>query len=542
MSSTATCVMPVAAPPARLRGLRWLCIFLFACGAVARLAPLLNQDGRLLRQFPTEDGYLMLTIARNIAIGNGMSTAAGTIPTNGTQPLCTFLWAACFAATGGDKTAGVALVLVIEFIIACCSAVVLVCLTRRVLARHPLRDAIALLSAAVWYASPICVPSTMNCLESGTYVLAVMLCVWALITRPAEAAPTWSWGRAFLLGLLLGLAFWVRNDAVWLIGAACLAHVVLAFPGGASLSRRLGESIVMGATTILVALPWLIFNRIRFGSIMPVSGAAESLKKHLGVNLSRLPAVLAEYLFAVLPIPSSMETHPLVIAICVAALVLVMVLVGFLWRWANDLQRTTISIVGLYATGLCLFYGLFFGAGWFLSRYLFPISPFLVMVGTLAFLTALDMRVLPGRAFIPAAAGCLLCLLVLGLNVRLYRNGRHHDHFQVVGWVQAHVAEDVWVGAVQSGTTGFFHDRTINLDGKVNPEALQARLRNEIARYVVEKRVEYLADWAGLAEWARLPAFSEHFSLIVEDRTQDYGLAVLRRRNDANGLSKALAP
>ena len=46
----------------------------------------------MLRQWPTEDGYLMLTIARNMALGNGMSTADGELPTNGTQPLATTIW------------------------------------------------------------------------------------------------------------------------------------------------------------------------------------------------------------------------------------------------------------------------------------------------------------------------------------------------------------------------------------------------------------------------------------------------------------------
>ena len=37
--------------------------------------------------FITEDGYLMLTVARNMALGEGMSVSNGTIPTNGIQPM-----------------------------------------------------------------------------------------------------------------------------------------------------------------------------------------------------------------------------------------------------------------------------------------------------------------------------------------------------------------------------------------------------------------------------------------------------------------------
>ena len=120
-----------------------------------------------------------------------------------------------------------------------------------------------------------------------------------------------------------------------------------------------------------------------------------------------------------------------------------------------------------------------------------------------------------------------LVLLALGLNVRLYLRGDQHMHFQVVEWVEENVPPEVWVGAVQTGTLGFFHDRTINLDGKVNPEALQARKENRAPEYVVEKGIQYLVDWVGIARWMDFPAISPHFELVVKDSQRN--LAVLRR-------------
>lgn len=107
-------------------------------------------------------------------------------------------------------------------------------------------------------------------------------------------------------------------------------------------------------------------------------------------------------------------------------------------------------------------------------------------------------------------------------------------HFQVVEWVSANVPDTAWVAAVQSGTLGYFHDRTINLDGKVNPEALRARRFSAhsggIPHYVLEKRVDYLIDWVGLAAWADLPALRGKFTLLVADPDRGQrGLAVLTR-------------
>jgi len=94
----------------------------------------------------------MLQIARNIAIGNGMSTAAGTLPTNGTQPLTTFLWAGCFRLAGGDKSLGVTYVHVLQMVIGAFAAFALYRLGRFLLRDHPAGAGLAALASAVWYA------------------------------------------------------------------------------------------------------------------------------------------------------------------------------------------------------------------------------------------------------------------------------------------------------------------------------------------------------------------------------------------------------
>jgi hypothetical protein len=123
---------------------------------------------------------------------------------------------------------------------------------------------------------------------------------------------------------------------------------------------------------------------------------------------------------------------------------------------------------------------------------------------------------------------------MLGLNTRDYAKGKTHMHFQVVEWVDANVPKDAWVAATQTGTLGYFHDRTINLDGKVNPEALRARLSpgqpDGIPQYILDKKVAYLADWAGITTWMKRPLIAGHFELVVNDPTRgEYGLGVLKR-------------
>ncbi|MEM7679171.1 MAG: hypothetical protein AAF449_24595, partial [Myxococcota bacterium] len=104
------------------RGFKVLIFLLFAVGFIARLAPFFDIDNRLLEQFVTEDGYFMLAIARNLAIGNGFSIADGEMPTNGTQPLTTLIFTVGFVMAGGAKKAGVAFAQAIQFIAAIAAA------------------------------------------------------------------------------------------------------------------------------------------------------------------------------------------------------------------------------------------------------------------------------------------------------------------------------------------------------------------------------------------------------------------------------------
>jgi hypothetical protein len=91
----------------------------------------------------------MLTIARNIALGRGMSIAEGTIPTNGAQPLLAFVYAVPFWLVDGDKVWGVWLAQVLEVVFAVAAAVTLHRVALHVLEGQPRRERIAALTAAL---------------------------------------------------------------------------------------------------------------------------------------------------------------------------------------------------------------------------------------------------------------------------------------------------------------------------------------------------------------------------------------------------------
>ncbi len=511
---------------------------LFGIGLLSRLLPLFDQGGRVLRQFPTEDGYLMLTIARNLALGRGMSTAEGLIPTNGTQPLFNLVEASCFWLVGGERWLGVLLVQLVSVVISVGAAWLLARIARDAIdVTRPLRDSLARFAAALWFSSSVIVPHSMNCLETGLYLalgIASVL-VWYRFTRDEPSAR--SWPRCLGLGGLLGLTFLARIDAVFLILALTSWHLLGAYGSEAQQwLRRLKESTLMGLTSVVVGSPWLIYNQLNFGSIMPISGTAQSHAATFGSNWRTVPFKVFEYGNLVVPIPQSVENTLPGLVVGVVLMLAYLALVVVVSRRLTASERLLFRPMATLAVLLLGYYGLYFGAEHFVGRYTSPISPWTAVLaaGLVGWLCERAWRSTLGR-FGALGVAAVTVLVTLGLNARWYAKGDTHMHFQVVRWVEEHTSEAQWVGAVQTGTLGFFHERTINLDGKVNPDALTAVLERRIPTYIVEEhfgpehgQIQYVVDWNGVAGWAKLKPLDCHFELLVSDAKQN--LAVLGRR------------
>lgn len=508
--------------------LRWIALALLVVGTAARVAPLLDPEGRALRQYPSEDGYLMLTIARNLALGNGMSVEAGSAATNGTQPLMTAAYAGLFWIVGGDKVWGVVLAQLLGIAIALAAAALLYRLARALLGARDRAGEVAAFTAALWYAAPLSVRFTQNGLETGAAALVALgVALYAVRGLPGPTEP-WPAARCAALGLLLGLAFWIRNDGALLAAAVC---GVRAWPGrgwgGVPWPRRVGESVLIGGSALAVAVPWLAHNLLRFGHVVPVSGLSEGLEAGFGENLALVPPAVFEYLAVVVLVPLSLESRALAIA---GASLATAVWIAVAYRFAREagpVRAQLGAVLGVWALLLTAFYGLHFGAGYFMSRYLFPLGPFAALVSVAAGVRAWRSWC-EGRPILAPLLPAAALALALGLNARDFARGTNNGHFQVVDWVERNVADDVWVAAIQTGTLGYFHDRTYNLDGKVSPAALEARRRGRIFEYVLERPVAYIVDWAGgVDRWVEGTELSPHFEVLELDR--EANLAVLRR-------------
>ena len=514
------------------RMLKIILVMGLAFGLLYRIAPLVVSHLSAAEFFITEDGYLMLTVSRNLAIGNGLSVSDGQIVTNGIQPLATFLYSLSFLVTDGDKQAGIVGVVLLATAVAVLGAWAVHGFARRVL--HPLDPSglWALLAATLWFVGPKLVFSSMNGLETGLYTLMLVVtsCYFAdLLGRPAP----YTLKQQVVLGVLSGLVFLARIDGAFFVMAIFLVRFVhVQWTGRLGFLGAVAEALPPGIISLCLAAPWLIFNYNLFGTIMPISGISQSANAGFADNAALVPTMLFEHMFPMLPIPGRFETA---IAVVLVTAVLVLAVTAAYFA-SSRLGRTnalaTVLAYTIFAAVIVAYYGLFFGAPYFLTRYFAPLAPLLIVMAIFVGLVmARALTRIRGPEILAglSMAGIVLCAFVLGRQA--LPDNHAHEHFQVVRWVQTNVPEGIWVGAVQTGTLGFWHDRTINLDGKVNPAALRARLEEgSVLRYVLESDIQYLADWVGITTWVDAPnkAFTEAFEVIVKDEKEDLG--VLRRR------------
>jgi hypothetical protein len=500
-------------------------------GLVLRIWPILSPR-RLLWHWPTEDGYLTLTIARNLGRGLGMTVSDGTVLTNGTQPLATFLYAVGFALGDGSRRFGVAFALYLQLIVGVIGCWVLYDTVRRVFAGHAHGGLIAVVSSLVWYLNPVLVPHSQNCLETGLSLLLGLLVWRTWYLGLTEREGRFGLPGAVKLGLLMGLCAWGRVDAAFLMVGLGVAQLSWGLSAG-RYRETVVELSIMASLAAVSIFPWLLYGKKTFGFWVPISGVSESSGGHFASNAPFVPAKLFEYVVGLVGVPSKFEQSSAAAIGFAVALVIWATLVLRAKKSATRPQRFLLLAFAVQAFGLCTYYGLFFGAPHFLSRYLAPLSVFTLPLSVLFVVEGWQRIMSTSGPSLRSRQGlCAALAACTAFGLLAFQHWRHatralpHMHSQVVAWADAHVPEDVWVGAIQTGTLGFFHDRTLNLDGKVDVAALHAALELRTPSYIAASKLDAVIDWYGNARWMAYPPVAKTFRVAEDDAEKNLTVLV----------------
>jgi hypothetical protein len=467
----------------------------------------------------SDDGYYAVAVSRNVAMGRGVTIDGATL-TNGFQPFFTFLSAAVYALVARDKLTEVRLVVVLNFVFYLGTALLLGMLFRNCVEAR--RRKVAFWAATFFYLGGFVIYQVQFTGMETPFLLFMYALVWWYF----QSNRLESFRDLLLLGLLLGCLILARVDTIFLVA---LLSLYLLGDRKYALSVRLVRSMLVGLVAVAVSLPWWLYNLEYFGSLVPSGGRAQQA---WAFSLERIRFAFIGVLSDLVPWLFAFRGVNLV------RLALVSLALFFIWKKRRAVARFLYGQESLHQRarravlfGLCQFaatsilvvwYTLSSFATWHYARYFSPF--FLPATLLLAALFLYASERLP-QILIKA-------LMVMGIIWPAWMLYAHNppnpnEMFEQLELVEKYVPQGEEVGAEQSGTLGFFRDRVVNLDGKVNVEALQYRRAgpegNSIWKYLETRRIKWFCDWPAFAlrnlgetpaahGWTVLAA-SEHFVL-----------------------------
>jgi hypothetical protein len=307
-----------------------------------------------------------------------------------------------------------------------------------------------------------------------------------------------------LLGSILGLVIFVRVDAVFLVITIAL-YQILSNRQSKPFDRCKKFTTIAGMA-FLVSSPWWLYYLFGFGSVMPTCGVAQ---QDWTLSLGRVGHALSAFFQTTMPLIYVSRFGGIgadVIRVVITATVIV-----FVWKMRHNLipasaydfppnllLKRTLEFgrcLLISTLSLVLWYAFSSYAYWFYGRYFSP----MFLLSTLC-ISYLLLQLCSNTPKVLPILSLVLCVPLLSSVGFLHTgkiilgNLRYTDQLQLV---KQYVPDEEYVAAANSGTLGYFRDRVVNLDGKVNPDAL--KFRNKIWMYLKEREIHWFCDWPNVA-------------------------------------------
>ncbi len=469
-----------------------------------------------------DDSFYAFQIARNIAEGNGI-TFDGIHPTTGFQPLYVFLLVPVFFLFKSDPITPIYIALASSAVMTSFSALLLFKLLEK-----RVRITVAFIAMIVWAISPIVSRQSVNGLESSLALLLLIGLIYQYVEnlRPIKSP---SGFHLAATGVLAGFSVLARIDS-FIFLAVLLLDYLLVLRARSAQKKDLGKILITMIVAASICAPWSLYGLATGGGLVPDGGTATRylsmacapifhigsadllasgpdanfIWQHLLHSLSVLKASppfhgffrLAEKLD-----PNLNLNGNLVIATDALGFIGLMLFV-----YVVIIRRKTIGVPGfgelrfliVYSGLLVAAYSFYTFGIFFFTRYYYP----LYMISCIFFAFSLEAilqrfrvrRVLERSLCLALLLGYLTAYLYMTYTF-VYHSRPIYRFVDMVQWIEENTSSDDRIGVFQSGAIGYFSDRKVlNLDGKVNREALVALKKDETVAYAREEGISIIMD------------------------------------------------
>ena len=225
--------------------------------------------------FVHDDSYFYVQIAANIVDGQG-STFHEITPTNGYHPLWMIVCVATLAIAGGDKILGLHFIAFVQGVLLLGTVIYF----RRIAGLLGVKSSAVgvVLLAGFFMSTALCAS------EAHLNAFALTLGLYLLLVAPARPR-----GGLVAAGIVLGMAILARLDNVFVVAGLIASFLFFSEDRDPRTLMRRGFSVL--TPVVVIVFGYVLYNRLSFGHLMPISGAIKStFPEVVGSidNLSRL--------------------------------------------------------------------------------------------------------------------------------------------------------------------------------------------------------------------------------------------------------------
>ncbi len=283
------------------------------------------------------------------------------------------------------------------------------------------------------------------------------------------------------IGIIIGLAVWVRPEGITLIGPAGLMIIYQNYKNPKSLLINLTKLL---GSLIIILLPYLYFNYSLSGSVWPNTLLAKQIEyqNYLKIN----PLLRFIRLFAVILVGSNLFLLP-----------------GFIYGLLSAIKTKKLIQISIFLWffGFILIYAIKLPVTYQHARYLIPIIPVYICLSIPGIFKLIEII---SRRRIGWVIGQVWLLSSIIISIGFYILGAkayasdvaiiETEMVEPSRWIKNNTPPDAIIAAHDIGALGYFSDRfVLDLAGLINKDVVPIVTNpGELTKYLIESNAEYL--------------------------------------------------